>query len=235
MALPKLEHSTYELDLPSTGEQIKFRPFLVKEQKHLMIAMESEKSGMLKDTLAELISNCTFKTVDPYKLPMFDIEYLFLQIRSKSVGETVELNLICPDDEKTPVKSKVKLSDVNVHMGLEHTNEINVTDTIKIVMRYPNLNDYVSVDTDLSEIETVFKMMRLCVDQIHEGDKIHQKIDISNEELDEFIDSLPAEVIDKMAEFFDTMPKLQHVIKVTNPKTKKKGEVKVEGLQSFFV
>tara|TARA_Y100001963_G_scaffold152572_1_gene237677 strand:+ start:5728 stop:6435 length:708 start_codon:yes stop_codon:yes gene_type:complete len=235
MALPKLENPTYELELPSTGETIKFRPFLVKEQKHLLMAMESEEGNMMKDTLGQLVSNCTFEAVDPLKLPMFDVEYLFLQIRAKSVGETVTLNLLCPDDEKTRVKKEVKLADVAVHMGNDHTNEIKVTDNIKIVMRYPNLQDYLKISDKLGDVETVFEMMRICIEEIHEGDKVHQKIDVSDVELSEFIDNLPSDVIDRMGEFFDTMPKLQHVIKVTNPKTKKKGEVKVEGLQSFFV
>lgn len=234
MALPKLETPTYELELPSTGETIKYRPFLVKEQKVLMLAMESEQEKQLKDTLASLITSCTFDKVQPYKLPMFDVEYMFLQIRSKSAGETVELNLLCPDDKKTRVKTKVNLSEVSVQMHEEHSNEIPITDTIKLVMRYPSLEDYGNLDTKKSNITTVFTMLKNCIEEIHEGDKIHNKVDISNKEIDEFVESLPSEVMEKVAKFFDTMPKLQHVIEVTNPKTKKLGEIKVVGLQSFF-
>ena len=130
--LPKLENPTYELELPSTGENVKYRPFLVKEQKILMLAMESEQANQMKETMAQLISACTFEQIDPYKVPMFDIEYMFLQIRGKSAGETVELNVVCPDDKKTRTTVKVNLSDVSVHMKNEHTNEIEVTDNIKI-------------------------------------------------------------------------------------------------------
>ena len=234
MALPKLDTPTYELELPSTGETIKYRPFLVKEQKVLMLAMESEEKKQMKDTLASLISSCTFDKVQPYKLPMFDVEYMFLQIRGKSAGETVDLTLLCPDDNKTKVKTKVNLSDVYVQMDDNHTNEINITDSIKLVMRYPSLEDYGNLDIDKGNIATVFEMLKVCIQEIHESNKVHNRVDISDEEITEFIESLPAEVMEKVAVFFDTMPKLQHVIEVTNPKTKKVGEIKVVGLQSFF-
>mgnify|MGYP001196442167 CR=1 FL=1 len=233
--LPKLDNPTYELELPSTGEIVKYRPFLVKEQKVLMLAMESEKANQMKETMAQLISTCTFEQIDPYKVPMFDIEYMFLQIRGKSAGETVELSVICPDDEKTSTTIKINLSEVGVQMKNEHTNEIEVTDSIKIIMRYPSLNDYSTLDTDQGNAQALFSMLDNCIEEIHEGDKIHHKVDISEGELTEFIDSLPSDVMEKIGEFFESMPKLQHVVKVKNPKTKKTRELKVEGLQSFLV
>ena len=233
MALPKLETPIYELELPSTGEKVKYRPFLVKEQKVLMFASESEDEMQLKDALANLISNCTFEKIDPYQIPMFDIEFMFLRIRGKSVGEKIELSILCPDDNKTRVDVKINLEDIDVHMKKEHTNEIRVTDDIKIVMRYPTLNDMVNI-TDKSDTTSVFTMIKRCVSEIHDGDKVHNIIDISSKELDEFLDNLSTRVFENLGEFFVSMPKVIHSVKVKNPKTKKTGVVEIEGIQSFF-
>ena len=233
MALPKLETPVYELELPSTGEKVKYRPFLVKEQKVLMLASESEDDTQLKDALANIISSCTFKKIDPYQIPMFDIEFMFLRIRGKSVGEKVELNILCPDDNKTRVNVKINLEDIDVHMKKDHTNEIRVTKDIKIVMRYPFLNDMVNI-TDKSDTTSVFAMIKRCISEIHDGDKVHNMIDISNKELDEFLDNLSTKVFENLGEFFVSMPKVIHSVKVKNPKTKKTGVVEIEGIQSFF-
>jgi len=233
MTLPKLETPIYELELPSTGEKVKYRPFLVKEQKVLMLASESEDDTQLKDALANIISSCTFKKIDPYQIPMFDIEFMFLRIRGKSVGEKVELNILCPDDNKTRVNVKINLEDIDVHMKKEHTNEIRVTKDIKIVMRYPFLNDMVNI-TDKSDTTSVFAMIKRCISEIHDGDKVHNIIDISNKELDEFLDNLSTKVFENLGEFFVSMPKVIHSVKVKNPKTKKTGVVEIEGIQSFF-
>ena len=233
MALPKLETPIYELELPSTGEKVKYRPFLVKEQKVLMLASESEDDTQLKDALANIISSCTFKKIDPYQIPMFDIEFMFLRIRGKSVGEKVELNILCPDDNKTRVNVKINLEDIDVHMKKDHTNEIRVTKDIKIVMRYPFLNDMVNI-TDKSDTTSVFAMIKRCISEIHDGDKVHNMIDISNKELDEFLDNLSTKVFENLGEFFVSMPKVIHSVKVKNPKTKKTGVVEIEGIQSFF-
>jgi hypothetical protein len=234
MALPKLDTPVYELEQPSTGETIKYRPFLVKEQKTLMMASESNDDKQVKEALARLISNCTFSKVDPYKLPLFDIEFLFLRIRGKSVGEKIDLNLLCPDDNETRVNKTINLEEIGVNMKVGHTNEISITDKIKMVMRYPTLNDMTDVDDDLGGIGDVFSMIKRCVHEIHDGEKVYNKIDMSDSELDEFIDSLTGEQFEKVGGFFETMPKVQHSIEVTNPKTKKKGEVVIEGIQSFF-
>ena len=234
MALPKLETPIYELELPSTGEKVKYRPFLVKEQKNLMIAMESEEEIQLRDSLATIISDCTFNKIDPYEIPMFDIEFIFLRVRGKSVGEKVKLNVLCPDDNKTRVDVKINLEDIDVHMKKEHTNEISVTDKIKIFMKYPGLNDMIDVKVD-QETEQIFTLIKRCINEIHDGKTIHNKIDISEKELDEFIDNLTTKTFEDLGTFFETMPKVMHILKVKNPKTKKKGEVVIEGIQNFFV
>ena len=234
MALPKLETPIYELELPSTGEKVKYRPFLVKEQKNLMIAMESEEETQLRDSLASIISDCTFNKIDPYEIPMFDIEFLFLRIRGKSVGEKVKLNVLCPDDNKTRVDVEFNLEDIDVHMKKEHTNEISVTDKIKIFMKYPGLKDMTDVKVD-KETDQIFTLIKRCINEIHDGETIHNKIDISEKELDEFIDNLTTKTFEDLGTFFETMPKVMHILKVKNPKTKKKGEVVIEGIQNFFV
>ena len=234
MALPKLDTPTYELEQPSTGEKIKYRPFLVKEQKTLMMAQESKDDKQIRDALASLISGCTFEAVDPFKIPIFDVEYLFLRIRGKSVGEKVDLNLLCPDDNETRVKKTINLEDIGVNMKVGHTNEIGITENIKIFMKYPTLSDVVDMGQDMNSSDDVFKMVKRCVNEIHDGEKVFSKIDISESELEEFVDSLTAEQFSGITNFFDTMPKVQHSIEITNPKTKKKGEVVIEGIESFF-
>ena len=234
MALPKLETPTYELEQPSTGKKIKYRPFLVKEQKTLMMAQESGDDNQIRDSLASLISGCTFEKIDPFAIPLFDIELLFLRIRGKSVGEKIELKLLCPDDNKTRVDKTINLEDIDVNMKVGHTNEIKLTKKIKMVMKYPTLNDMTNITEDANDVEDVFSLIKRCVHEIHDGEKVYNKIDMSDDELEEFIDSLTGEQFENLSNFFETMPKVQHSIEVTNPKTKKKGEVVIEGIQSFF-
>ena len=234
MALPKLNTPTYELEQPSTGKTIKYRPFLVKEQKTLMMAQESNNESEIKNALATIISNCIFEDIDPYTLPIFDVEYFFLRIRGKSVGEKVDLNLICPDDGETTVKKNIDLGEIGINVKVGHTNEIEINDKIKITMRYPTLNDLIDIDSDMDTSKDVFLMIKRCIHEIHDGEKVYNKIDMSDSELDEFIDSLTGEQFESVGGFFETMPKVQHSVEVTNPKTKKKGEVVIEGIQSFF-
>ena len=233
MALPKLDTPTHTLEQPSTGEKIKYRPFLVKEQKTLMMAQESDSADEIREALANLISNCTFQKIDPYSVPLFDIEFFFLRIRGKSVGEKIDLSLLCPDDNETRVNKSINLEEIGVNMKVGHTNEVKITEDIKMIMRYPTLND---MDVSFSELnsEDIFSMIKRCVFEIHDGEKIYNRVDISDSELDEFIENMTGEKFAEVMEFFDTMPKVQHSVEVTNPKTKKKGEVILEGLQSFF-
>ena len=235
MALPKLETQVYELEQPSTGDKIKYRPFLVKEQKTLMMASESGDEKQIRDSLAGIIYSCTFEKVDPFTIPMFDVEFLFLRIRGKSVGEKIELNLLCPDDGETRVKTNLNLEDVGVNQKLGHTSEISITDKIKIIMNYPTLNDMVGMNgNENAGFDEVIDMMKRCIHEVHDGETVHSKIDMSDSDLNEFIESLTNEQFQGLADFFDTMPKVAHSIEVTNPKTKKKGEVVIEGIQSFF-
>jgi len=234
MALPKLETSIHEVILPSTGKKIKFRPWLVKEQKILLMAQESEDPKQIESAFANIVSECTFKKIDPYNNPLFDVEYIFLQLRKHAVGSKVNILVTCPDDETTKTSVEIDLNDVEIQMKKEHTNVVQLTDDITLYMKYPTLADASGFDS-AGQVQVIFEMLKKCIDRIEDGEDVYQKIDITDEELDEFIGSMPQEYFDKVGAFFDTMPKLQHIVKVTNPKTKKKSEVVVEGLQSFFV
>ena len=233
MALPKLNSSIYELELPSTGEKLKYRPFLVKEQKLLMIAQESDDDKQIENAFAKIINDCVLDDVDPYVMPMFDIEYIFLRIRAKSVGEKVKLNLLCPDDEKTRVNVEIDLEEVNVQIKDDHTNVIDLTEDIKLIMRYPTLKDMSGFDAG-GEVSNIFGMIKRCVHEVHDGEEVHNRVDISEKELDEFIGSMSTDNFDDLTNFFSSMPKLIHEIEVKNPKTKKKSKIPVEGFQSFF-
>ena len=233
MALPQLKTLTYELNLPSTGQTIKYRPFLVKEQKNLMIAQESEDEKMMETAFAQIINDCVLDDIDPYKMPVFDMEYVFLRLRGKSVGEKIKLNVLCPDDEKTRVDVEINLEEVAIQMHGDHTNVVEVTDSISVIMKYPSLSDMDGFDAS-GRVESLFDMLKRCVHEIHDGDDVYARVDMSEKELDTFLDSMSAQNFETLAGFFETMPKLQHAIEVRNPKTKKKGEVLVEGLQSFF-
>ncbi len=234
MALPKLNTVTYDLKLPSTGQKLEYRPFLVKEQKTLMIAQESGDNAQIEKAFAKIINDCVIDDVNPYTLPMFDVEYIFLRIRGKSVGEKVKLNVLCPDDEKTKVDVEVNLEEVDVQMQKEHNNTIELSNGVSMVMKYPCLGDMTGFDEE-GEIKSLFEMIKRCVYEIRQGETIYNRVDISDKELDEFIESMSSNNFDDVTNFFSTMPKLIHVVEVENPNTKKKNEVPIEGLQSFFV
>ena len=233
MALPKLETPIYELELPSTGEKIKYRPFLVKEQKVLMMAQDSDNPKDISNTVGTLVSNCTFEKIDPQKSPMFDIEYIFLKLRAKSVGETSEIQVTCPDDGKTRVPVKINLDEINVQMTTGHTNIVELSKDMKLYLRYPLLNDMRTLKGD-TEVDKVFNILVECIHEVHHGDKIYNAVDVTKKDLETFVDQMTTQQLRSVMDFFETMPKLRHVIQVINPNTKKKGEVVVEGLQSFL-
>ncbi len=235
MALPKLDIPKHKLTVPSTQEEIEYRPFLVKEQKVLMIAQESGEDKDIATALGDLVKTCTFGSIDPNINPMFDIEYVFLQIRSKSVGDIVEVSVLCPDDDKTRVPVKITLSELQVQISVEHTNEYQLNDNIKMVFRYPVLSDLLGVSEKISDVEKTFVLLLKCVTEIHHGEEIFNRIDITDNELEEFIDSMSSEQFDGIMDFYETMPKLRHVVNVTNPNTEVKSEVLLEGLESFLV
>ena len=235
MALPKLNTPTYSLELPSTGEEVKFRPFLVKEQKLLMLAQESEDNKEMLDTVVKIVSSCTFNKVDPTHSPLFDIEYVFLKLRAKSVGENVEVTLLCPDDEETYTTKKINLDKIEIEVDESHSNEIQLTEQIKLIMKYPQMSDMNQINTqDNSQINLVFSVLKHCILEVQDGDTSYQKVDISDKDLEEFIDSFDTEQFEKIMTFFETMPKLREKVEVTNPKTQVTSEIVLEGLESFL-
>ena len=234
MALPKLETKTYSLTLPSTGEEIKYRPFLVKEQKILLMAQESKSDSETVDAMSQLINDCTFGKVNPKVCPLFDAEYIFLKLRSKSVGENAELQVTCPDDEKTKVNVTINLEEIECNVIDNHDNVVKITDTVKVVFGYPLLDSFKS-NNNKNETEIMFDMVESCVKEIHYGETVYNRVDISSKELTEFFDSLDTEQFKGISDFFESMPRLRHVVEVTNPNTKVKSEVLLQGLQSFLV
>jgi len=235
MGLPKLETKTYTLTLPSTGKEIKYRPFLMKEQKTMMMAQESQKDNEIVDVMSQLITDCTFNKVDSKTCPLFDAEYIFLKLRSKSVGEKVKVVVTCPDDKETKTEVEIDISEVECHMTDDHSDTVEITDEVKIIFNYPLLTDFTSHSKDISQTDLMFKMINQCIKEIHYGETVYNKVDLSEKDISEFMDSLSTSQFTSISKFFDSMPKLRHVIKVTNPNTKVEGEVLLEGLQSFLV
>ena len=236
MALPILETAPYELTLPSADVVVKYRPFLVKEEKVLLQALESNDDVEIKNAIIDIVSTCTFGQVNAKALPTFDLEYVFLQVRSKSVGEIAKIRLLCPDDKETYVTKEVDLSKVEVQVDDEHTNEIKISDTIKMIMKYPTID---TVDPKLNvkgmKTQQVFDMITGCIHSIIDGEKEHFVKDYTKDELNKFIESLDRKSFDKLNKFFDTMPQLRHEIEVENPKTKVKSKIVLKGAQDFFV
>jgi hypothetical protein len=233
MALPKIDTPSYQLELPSNQQVVKYRPFLVREQKILMMAQDADNKDDAYDMLADVVGGCTFNSFDIKTMPIFDFEYLFLKIRCKSVGESAELSILCPDDNVTRVPVTVDLDEVDVQIEDDHNNVVGVNDNIKIIMRYPTVADIKSVD-EAETLNNIMKLLKVCIHEIHDGDTIHSMIDVTSKELDEFVDNLSTEVFEKIGEFFNTMPKLTHVLEVKNPKTEVRSEVVIQGLESFF-
>ena len=236
MALPKLTTPTYELEVPSTDEKIKYRPFLVKEEKILLMAMESGKNADIIGAVKEIVSECTFNKINLSTLPMFDIEYIFLQIRAKSVGEVSKLRLLCPDDKKTYADVEVNLLDVKVQVEEGHTNKIELDNEMGIIMTYPTIDTFAKNDIQVVTSANMLDVVGTCILQIYEkgGEKVYEAKDQTKKELTEFIESLQTKHFQKLQSFFNSMPKLKHTIKLKNPKTKKESEVTLNGLNEFF-
>tara|TARA_Y100000593_G_C4247812_1_gene305604 strand:- start:352 stop:1056 length:705 start_codon:yes stop_codon:yes gene_type:complete len=234
MALPTIESPTYKLELPSTGQEVTYRPFLVKEQKNLLIAQNSESQKEIADAIAKIVSDCTFNGVNPYNAPIFDIEYIFIKIRVKSVGETATLNVLCPDDNETYAQITINLDELDVQVSDEHEKQIVINDTVTMHMTYPTVKEFYGLDK-LDDVDSMFEMINRCVEKIDYGETTYNKVDITKKEMTDFIESLPSDGFEKIGKFFETMPKVLHVIEVENPKTKKTGEVIIQGLDSFFV
>ena len=236
MALPKLNTPTYELEVPSTDEKIKYRPFLVKEEKILLMAMESKDNAQIINAVKDIVTSCTFEKVNVSKMPMFDMEYIFLQIRSKSVGEVSKLKILCPDDKKTYASVELDLTKVEVQVGDDHTNKIELTDDMGMIMTYPTIDSFLESGIEKIDATNMLDVIGSCVLQIYEekGEKVYEAKDQTKKELSDFIESMNSNQFKKLQSFFDTMPKLKHELKVKNPKTKKESKVTLTGLNDFF-
>ena len=237
MALPLANVAKYELVLPSQQKTIQYRPFLVKEEKVLLMAMESGESKEMIAAIKEIVKSCTFGEMNAEDYPMFDIEYVFLQIRSKSVGEVAKVKVLCPDDGKTYADAEVDLSKIEVYVDDDHSNNIVVDESRKlgVVLKYPTLRD-IDGDTLTGDIniEKTYKMIANSIEQIYEGDKVYLAKDSTKKELDEFLENLTADQMKKLTAFYNSMPRLEHKVKVKNPKTEVESEVTLKGLASFF-
>ena len=239
MPLPKIATPTYELVLPSTGKKIKYRPFLVKEEKILILALESSDAKQISSSIVEIMADCIeTKGVDITKLPSFDIEYLFLNIRAKSVGESVDVNITCPDDNKTSVEATINIDDIKVKKTKGHNNIIKLDDTYSMKLKYPSMQQFIDANFDSdqegSSVTQSLQMLSTCIDMIYDEEESWDASDSSPEELNEFIEQLNTKQFKEVETFFETMPKLEHIVEVTNPKTGKTSKVKLEGLASFF-
>ena len=241
MPLPKINTPTYELTLPSNRKKVKYRPFLVREEKILVLALESEDQKQITDAIVQIIGDCLItKNVDVTKLPTFDIEYLFLNVRSKSVGETVEVNVTCPDDGKTKVETSINIDDIKDVKDKNHKLIIQLDDKYSMKLKYPTLDQFIenNFDFEMAEakesVSAAMSMLSTCIDMIYDQEESWDASESTKEELDEFIDQLNTKQFQEVEEFFRTMPKLSHKLKVTNPQTGVESEVVLEGLASFF-
>ena len=238
MPLPKIATPTYELELPSTGQTVKYRPFLVKEEKLLVLALESEDTKQITTAIKAVLKSCVLtKGIKVEHLPTFDIEYLFLHIRGKSVGEEIEVNITCPDDEKTQVPITLNLDDIKVQKNDNHNNQIKLDDNLMMELKYPSLDQFIKNNFDFDEknqMEQSFDLIGTCIDKIYNEEEVWATADCTKKEIKEFLESMNSSQFKEIENFFETMPKLSHTIKVTNPKTKVENEVVLEGLASFF-
>ena len=233
MALPKLATAKYELTLPSTGQKVEYRPFLVKEEKILLTAQSTgEESDMLR-AVEQIIENCTFGEVKAGALPFFDIEFVFIKLRSKSIGEVATVSLLCPDDKETRVEVDINLDEVECVRDVSHNSDIKLTDDVGMVLEYPRIENLAAMQ-NVSDNEAGFSIIKGCISQIYDKENVYAKSDMDTKELDEFIDSLSHTQFEKVQHFFDTMPKVKHAVKVKNPNTGIESEVVVEGMQNFF-
>lgn len=238
MPLPTISTPTYELELPSTGESVQYRPFLVREEKLLVLALESEDSRQITNAIKSVITNCIkTESVKVESLPTFDIEYLFLNIRGKSVGEELEVNVLCPDDEETYVPTTINIDDIKVIKNEEHEKNIKIDDQLMMEMKYPSLEQFIQTNFDFTNdagVEQSFNLIASCISQIFTSEESWAVEDVPKKEVQAFLDQMNSSQFKKIEQFFSTMPKLSHEIVVKNPKTGVVSTVVLEGLSSFF-
>ena len=236
MPLPKISTPTYELTVPSTGKNIKFRPFLVKEEKILIIAMESQSDQQIAQAVNDVLSNCILtKGVKIDDLSTFDIEYLFLNIRGKSVGETVDVMITCPDDNQTKVPVQINLDDIQIVKNDNHQRDISLDDNLTMRMKYPAMGEFIKNNFSVDmKVDDTFDLVCSCIEQVFSEEESWAASDCTKKELHEFLEQLDSSQFKKIEQFFETMPKLSHTLNVTNPNTKVVNKIKLEGLNAFF-
>ena len=239
MPLPKINTPTYELEIPSTGKKVRYRPFLVREEKILIMALESEDMKQITNAIVEILGECILtKGVKISELATFDIEYLFLHVRGKSVGEEIEVNVICPDDGETQVEMKIDIDTIKVQKDKDHNNIIRLDDTLSMKMKYPSIDQFVEnnfeVQEDVSNVDQSLTMITSCIEMVYNADECWSAADCTKKEMEEFVEQMNTKQFKEIEKFFTSMPKLSHTIKVKNPNTKKTSEVTLEGLASFF-
>ena len=236
MSLPKINTPEYRLNIPSSDEEIRYRPFLVKEEKLLLIAQETGTDKATYEAIRNIITSCCLDPIDIEKLPFFDMEYIFLNVRAKSVGEVVKLKVKCPDDEEQIVEVDVDLDKINVVMGDDHDARIELTDNIGVLMSYPNFTTITKVQKmeEGKETEQLFRMIADCMYQIWEGEETHDCMDYSSKDKLAFLESLSHKQFAKIQTFFETMPTLKHEVEVENPETKVKSTITLSGMNDFF-
>ena len=236
MALPKVGYPTYELELPSTGKTVKYRPFLVKEEKVLLLALESEDEKQITNAVKDLIKNCVLSRIKVDQLPIFDLEYIFLNIRAASIGESITLTVTCQDDNETKVDVKIPISAIEVFKPEGHSPKIEFDEEFGVVMNYPSMKRFIELDFLSKDLDTdeVFALIAESIDQIYQGEDVFDSTTTTKKEFREFLDSLTTTQFEKIQEFYQTSPKLRHSFNVTNPKTGVESEYVLEGLQSFF-
>ena len=237
MPLPTISTPTYELTLPSSDRKIKFRPFLVKEEKILILAMESQDSKQIAQAVKDVLKKCILtRGIKVEKLSTFDIEFLFLNIRGKSVGEDIEVMVTCPDDKKTQVPMSINIDSIKVQKDKDHNRDIQLDDTYTLRMRYPSLNEFVNTNFNAEsvKVDDTFQLVASCIDQVYSDEESWTQEECTKKELNDFVESLNTSQFQQIEKFFETMPKLSHIVKVINPNTKVENDIKLEGLQSFF-
>ena len=237
MPLPTISTPTYELVLPSSGRKIKYRPFLVKEEKILIIALESEDQSQIANAIKTILTACILtKGTKVEKLSTFDIEYLFLNVRGKSVGEQIEVMVTCPDDGKTQVPMSINIDSIKVNKSKNHKKDIKLDDSYTLRMRYPSLDEFINQNftAENIKVDDTFELIASCIDQVYSEEESWTQEDCTREELIEFVEQMNSSQFKEIETFFDTMPKLSHKVKVKNPNTKVESEIVLEGLQNFF-
>ena len=236
MALPKIGYPTFELELPSSGKTVKYRPFLVKEEKVLLLALEAEDEKQVTSAVKDLLKNCVISRIKVDQLPSFDLEYLFLKIRAASIGELITLTVTCLDDNETKVEAAINIEDVEVFKPEGHTSKIMFDDNTGIIMKYPSMQQFVDREFLQKELKTeqVYEFISESIDQIFDGDEVYDSTTTTKKEFRTFVDGLTTKQFEKIQQFYITCPKLSHTFKVVNPKTGKESEYTIEGLQSFF-